>query len=37
MTTMKKLASLLLIAVMAISLLAGCGKSAEKDALDTIK
>ena len=37
MTTMKKLISILLTAVLALGLLAGCGKSAEKDALETIK
>ena len=37
MTTMKKLTALLLIIVMTLSLFAGCGKSAEKNALDTIK
>ena len=34
---MKKLTALLLVIVMTLSLFAGCGKSAEKSALDTIK
>ena len=37
MTTMKKLTALLLIAALTLSLFAGCGKSAEKNALDIIK
>ena len=37
MTTMKKLTALLLIAALTMSLFAGCGKSAEKNALDIIK
>ena len=37
MTTMKKLTALLLIAALTLSLFAGCGKSAEKNALDAIK